>query len=446
MNRTMNAIMADAEPSERRQTRPAQIGRLDAEWQEGLGTISGYAARKLRLSFAPDHSFQRMKALTLFMSALIGAMNLAACSRRSSQAAPAAPEVLVHATATRDVPVYREWIGTIDGSENADIRARVSGHLIKRASTEGSFVKAGDLLFEIDPRPFEAELAKAKANLDNARATEIKTDADEKRAMKLFIEKVTSPMERDAALQAAAAQRANVSSLEAAVREAELNLGYTKITAPVDGIVGLAKAQVGDLVGSDVVLTSISTLDPAKILFPVSEADYFAAKDHALEILSQPVEQRPEEIELILADGSTFPHRARLLAADRQAQTATGTILVTARVKNPGGLLRPGFYARARVVAQVLQDAVVVPQRAVSEVQGTYQLGIISAGGKVEIRSVKAGPRTGPNWVITSGLEPGEKVVVEGLQKIRDGAVVVAKPWAPPADKALASSVQANRR
>ena len=444
MNRTMNAIMADAEPSEgRRQTSPAQIGRLVAEWQEGLGTISGYAARKLRLSFAPGHSFQRRKALTLFMSALIGAMNLAACSRRSSQAAPAAPEVLVQEAATQDVPVYREWIGTIDGSENADIRARVSGHLITRASTEGSFVKAGDLLFEIDPRPFEAELAKAKANLDNARATEIKTDADEKRAMKLFIEKVTSPMERDAALQAAAAQRANVSSLEAAVREAELNLGYTKITAPVDGIVGLAKAQVGDLVGSDVVLTSISTLDPAKILFPVSEADYFAAKDRALEILSQPVEQRPEEIELILADGSTFPHRARLLAVDRQAQTATGTILVTARVKNPGGILRPGFYARARVVAQVLQDAVVVPQRAVSEVQGTYQLGIIGAGGKVEIRSVKAGSRTGPNWVITSGLEPGEKVVVEGLQKIRDGAVVVAKPWAPPADKALASSVQA---
>lgn len=442
----MNAIMADAVPSERRQTSPARIGRLVAEWQEGLGTISGYAAYKLRLSLAPNHAFQRMKALTLLISVLIGAMSLAACSRRSPQAAPATPQVLVQEAATQDVPVYGEWVGTIDGSENADIRARVSGHLIKRASTEGSFVKTGELLFEIDPGLFEAELAKAKANLDNARATEIKTNADEKRAMKLFIEKVTSPMERDAALQAAAAQRANVSSLEAAVREAELNLGYTKITAPVDGIVGLAKTQVGDLVGSDVVLTSISTLDPAKIIFPVSEADYFAVKDHALEILNQPIEQRPEEIGLILADGSTFPHRARLLAADRQAQTATGTILVTALVKNPGGILRPGFYARARVAAQVLQDAVVVPQRAVSEVQGTYQLGIIGTEGKVEIRSVKVGPRTGTNWVISSGLEPGEKVVVEGLQKIRDGAAVVAKPWAPPPDRSLASSVQADRR
>ena len=376
---------------------------------------------------------------------LLLATGLTACSRKGEQAGPPAPEVLVIDAASRDVPVYREWVGTIDGSANADIRARVSGHLIKRDYIEGSLVKEGDLLFEIDPRPFEAALAEAKGNLENARATQTKTDADEKRAIQLFNEKVTSSQERDTTLQAAAAQHGNVSALEAAVREAELNLEYTKITAPLSGIAGMAKADVGDLVGNEVVLTTISRLDPAKITFPVSEADYFAAKDRALELLKKPIEQRPEEIELILADGSSFPHKARLDAVDRQAQTATGTILVKALVKNPDGVLRPGFFARARVVAQVLKDAVVVPQRAVNEVQGAYSLGIIGAENKVEIRPVKVGARSGTDWVITSGLKPGEKVVVEGLQKIKDGGVVVPKPWTP-ADKSLANAGEANGR
>jgi RND family efflux transporter MFP subunit len=315
------------------------------------------------------------------------------CSRKAEQVAPPPPEVLVTTVRPRDVPVVHEAVATLEGFITANINAQVQGYIISRDYKEGSLVKKGDLLFEIDPRPFEAALAKAKGNLENARATQIKTDADEKRAIQLFIEKVTSPMERDAALQAAAAQRANVSSLEAAVREAELNLGYTMITAPVDGIVGMAKAAVGDLVGNEVVLTTISTTDPVEIVFAVSEPDYFAAKDRALEILSKPIEERPEEIEVILADGSSFPNKARLFAVDRQAQTATGTIRVTALVKNPGSVLRPGFYARARVVAQVLQDAVVVPQRAVNEVQGTYSLGIIGPENKVEIRPVKVGAR-----------------------------------------------------
>ena len=231
-------------------------------------------------------------------------------------------------------------------------------------------------------------------------------------------------------------------ALEAAVEDAQLNLGFCHITSPVEGIAGLAKAQVGDLVGSggNTVLTSVSTLDPAKILFPVSEADYLAANKRAQETLNKPLDQRPESIELILADGSTFPNKARLLAVDRQVQATTGTILVTALVKNPGSLLRPGFYARARIVADVLEDAVVVPQRAVSEVQGAYQLGVIGADNKAEIRPVKMGARTGTDWVVSSGLKPGEKVVVEGLHKIKAGAPVVAKPWTPPADQAVAAN------
>jgi membrane fusion protein (multidrug efflux system) len=384
-----------------------------------------------------EQLFQPMKLIILATCAVIGALGSVACSRQAPQAPPP-PEVLVIEAATRDVPVYREWVGTIDGSETADIRARITGHLIKRDYLEGSLVKKDDLLFEIDPRPYEAALAQAKSELDEGKAAALATAADRVRYDKLFAEKVISAQEHMNRTQTSEGSAAKVKALQAAVVDAELNLNFCKITAPVDGIVGMAKAQVGDLVGKDVVLTTISTVDPAKISFAPSEADYFEAKDHVLEILSKPVEQRPEEIELILADGSTFPNKARLFAVDRQAQTTTGTILVTALAKNPGAILRPGFFARARVVANVLKNAVVVPQRAVNEVQGTYSLGIVGPENKVEIRPVKVGARTGIDWVITSGLKPGEKVVVEGLQKITNGAVVVPKPWTGPANQSLA--------
>jgi len=347
------------------------------------------------------------------------------------------PEVLVTEATTRDVPVYREWIGTIDGSENAEIRARVTGYLMRRAYEEGSLVKKGQLLFEIDPRPFEAALAQAKSNLEQAKAAALAAAADRERSDKLFAQKVISEQEHTNKTQLNEASQAKVQALEAAVEEAQLNLNFCKITAPVDGIVGISKAQVGDLVGSgnNVVLTSISTLDPAKIVFPVSEADYLGASKRVQETLNKPFDQRPESIELILADGSTFPYKGKVLSVDRQVQALTGTILVTALVRNPGSLLRPGFFARARIVADTLKDAVVVPQRAVSEVQGAYQLGVVGADGKAEIRPVKVGPRIGTDWVITSGLKPGEKVIVEGLQKIKSGSAVVAKPWAPPSEK-----------
>ncbi len=366
------------------------------------------------------------------------------CSKEETVAA-APPEVLVMPAATRDVPVYREWIGTIDGSENAEIRARVTGYLVKRDYSEGSLVKKDTLLFEIDPRPSEAALAQAKSQLEQGKAVKLAAIAERERSDKLFAQHVISEQEHTNKTQLAEANIAKVDALQAAVDDAQLNLNFCKVIAPVDGIVGLAKAQVGDLVGtgSNVVLTNISTLDPAKIQFPVSEADYLAANQRVQETLNKPIDQRAENIDLILADGSTFSQKAKLQSVDRQVQASTGTILVTALVKNPGCILRPGFYARARIVANVLKDAVVVPQRAVSEIQGAYQLGIIGSDEKAEIRPVKVGPRTGSDWVITSGLKPGEKVVVEGLQKIRAGAQVIAKPWTPPADKTVAANTAA---
>ena len=377
----------------------------------------------------------RVSLLTLLIMA-IGVMVTACGKEETAPITP--PEVLVMEAATRDVPVHREWVGTIDGSENAEIRARVTGYLTKRDYDEGSLVKKDQLLFEIDKRSFEAALAEAKSQLEQAKAIQLATQADKERSDKLFEQKVISVQEHTNKTQLYEANVAKVQALEASVEEAQLNLNFCNIKAPFDGIVGIAKAQVGDLVGTGnaVVLTSISELDPAKVLFPVSEADYLWANKRLQEILSKPLDQRPEGIELILADGTVFPEKARLLSVDRQVQASTGTILVTALVHNPGSILRPGFFTRARIVAEVLKDAVVVPQRAVSEVQGAFQLGVIGSDGKAEIRPVKVGPRIGTDWVIASGLNAGEKVVVEGLQKIKAGAPVTMKPWTPPAEKA----------
>ena len=284
----------------------------------------------------------------LVVVTVVTSVGLIGCGKEEAVTA-GPPEVLVMDAAVRDVPVYREWIGTIDGSENAEIRAHVSGYLIKRSYDEGSLVKKDTVLFEIDPRPFEAALAEAKSQLEQAKAVQLATLADKERSDKLFDQKVISVQEHTNKVQLNEANVAKVQSLAANVEQAQLNLNFCKITAPVEGIVGMAKAQVGDLVGTGnvVVLTSISALDPAKILFPISESEYLQANQRIQENLDKPLDQRPESIDLILADGSTFAHKARLLAVDRQVQTTTGTILVTALVQNPGSLLRPGFFARA---------------------------------------------------------------------------------------------------
>lgn len=407
----------------------------------------GFAPPEMNIATNPTDNLMRSHRLFLLFLPVSAAgliLSLTGCGKEEAPVA-GPPEVLITEATAQDVPVYREWIGTIDGSENAEIRAKVQGYLVKRDYKEGSLVKKGTLLFQIDPRPFEAALAEAKSGLEQAKAVKLAAIAERERSDKLFSQKVISEQEHTNKTQLAEANIAKVSALEANVHQAELNLEFCNITAPVDGIVGIAKAQVGDLVGtgSNVLLTNISTLDPAKILFPVSEADYLSAYKRAEEILSKPAEDRPKTIELVLANGSTFEKKAQLQSVDRQVQASTGTILITALVENPGCVLRPGFYARARIIADVLKDAVVVPQRAVSEVQGSYQLGIVTPDGKAEIRPVKVGARTGTDWVISSGLKAGEKVVVEGLQKLKAGAPVAAKPWTPPAEKPEETNDQA---
>jgi membrane fusion protein (multidrug efflux system) len=366
------------------------------------------------------------------------------CKKEEAIRALPPPDVLVIDAATRDVPVYREWIGTLDGSENAEIRARVTGYLFKRDYQEGALVKKGDVLFEIDPRPFEAALAEAKSQLVQAQAVQLASQAEAERSQQLFDKLVISEKEHTNKIQLNQANVAKVEALKANLQQAQLDLNFCKVTSPVEGIAGIAQAQVGDLVGTpnSAVLTSVSTLDPIKIVFPVSEAEYLAAANRLQENLAIPLDQRREGIELILADGKTLPNKARVLSVDRQVNVSTGTILVTAILKNPGSVLRPGLFARARVIASTLEDAVVVPQRAVTEIQGSYQLAVVGADGKAEIRPVQVGPRVGTDWVITSGLKPGEKVIVEGIQKVKAGTQVAAKPWTPPAERSSAPAVE----
>ena len=343
------------------------------------------------------------------------------CEKKTAETGPPAPpEVLVTQVVSADVPVIREWVGTLDGSENADIRARVTGYLQKRDYQEGSYVKEGDLLFEIDPRPFEAALAQAKSELAQVQATQAASQADFERSQELYNRKVISEQEYENKRQLNQAQVAKTQALEAAAQTAQLNLDYTKITAPVDGIAGLSKANIGDLVGtgSEVTLTTVSKIDPIRLYFPINEADY---KQHASSL--QKGMQKPE------SEREATVERGKFSFVDRQVDPTTGTILVAANFLNPDHSLRPGQFAKARAAIEKISGALLVPERALSELQGSYQIGVIDDNGKAEIRPIKIGPRYNHQVVVTEGLKNGETVIVEGLQNVRPGMNVNAKPY-----------------
>jgi membrane fusion protein (multidrug efflux system) len=373
-----------------------------------------------------------MKPLALVGTALVGVILFDGCSRKPAQVAPNAPEVLVTTVKTQDVPAIKERIATLDGLVNATIMARVAGHIVSQNYKEGSLVKKDDLLFQIDPRPFDDALAQAKATLTKVQAVRAKADADEKRALDLFQKKVISPQERDTALQAADASKADVEADEAAVKQAALNLDYTKITAPIDGLTGFATAQVGDLVSpTSAPLTTISQIDPIKALVTAGEGAFtdFVSKH------PDPAEReaflKTLDFELILSNGKTYPEKGKFYALDRSLDAKTGSVRYEVTFPNPGNTLRPGQFGRVRFVLETRKDALVVPQEAVSELQGSFQVSVVDNDNKVSIRPVKTGERIGPMWEITEGLKPGERVIVQGIQKAREGSTVKVKEWAP---------------
>ncbi|MBV8519061.1 MAG: efflux RND transporter periplasmic adaptor subunit [Acidobacteria bacterium] len=355
---------------------------------------------------------------------------LAACGKSAaddkSSAPPPPAHVVVTSVIQRDQPVYREWIGTTQGDVNADIRPKVDGYLLRRAYQEGSYVQRGQLLFEIDTRQAQAQLRQAEANLEQARAGLAKSEHDVQRYEPLAAEKALSQQELDNARSARAAAQATVGALQAAVEQARLNVAWTRVTSPISGIAGLATQQVGDLVSPQTILTTVSTVDPIRVAYQVSEQEY-------LQFQSDPA-MRNAELELVLADGSVFPHKGHIALSGRDVDVKTGTITTIGLFPNPGNVLRPGQYAKVRAVTNVRHNALLVPQRAVNELQGIEQVGVVNADNTVTVRTVKAGERVGSDWIIEEGLAPGEHVIVEGFSRVKSGAKVVPQDAATVAD------------
>jgi membrane fusion protein (multidrug efflux system) len=382
-------------------------------------------------------------AFGLFVVALIiGAIR----PKHVSGAPPASPpNVEVVQVEQKDVPIYGEWIGTLDGLVNADVRAQVTGYIQRQAYQEGAFVRKGELLFQIDPRPFQAaldqaqgQLAQAKAMLANAEAVQRRTQLDVDRYTPLAREQAASQQDLDNSVQNNLAAKATVETAkaqiqtyEAAVENARINLDFTRLIAPIDGIAGQAQLQVGALVTPQSgIVTSVSTLDPIRVYFTVSEPQYLAW--HKLYPTDTSVQEarRNLRLELLLADGSVYPHEGKFYFADRQVNEGTGAIRIAGLFPNPGNILRPGGYGRVRAVIRTQQGALLVPQRAVTELQGSYQVAVVDGDDKIDIRTVTVGDRVGSEWIIADGLKTGEKVVAEGIQKVRQGAHVNPKPFA----------------
>jgi RND family efflux transporter MFP subunit len=351
----------------------------------------------------------------------------------------ATPDVEVVQVEQKDIPIFGEWIGTLDGFTNADVRAQVTGYLMQQGYQEGAFVKKGQLLFEIDPRPFQAaldqaqgQLAQAKAQLATAEAVQGKTQLDVERYAPLAKEQAASQQDLDNSVQNNLAAKATVETAraliktdEAAVETAKINLGFTRLVAPIDGIAGQAQLQVGS--GP---VTSVSTVDPIKVYFTVGEPQYLAWRKRFPTETTREAADKNLRLELILADGSTYAQAGTFYFADRQVNESTGAIRLAGVFPNPGNVLRPGGYGKVRAVIRVQQNALLVPQRAVTELQGGYQVAAVDGDNKVSIRTVNVGDRVGNQWIIADGLKPGERVIAEGVQKVRPGMQVNPKPFA----------------
>jgi membrane fusion protein (multidrug efflux system) len=410
------------------------------------------------------------------LSAIVIALMIAVGGSKSKGKAPAAApppaNVEVAQVDLQDVPIYSEWIGTLDGMVNAEIRAQVTGYLLRQSYKEGTFVRKGQTLFEIDPRPFQASLDQAKgdlaraqaqlaqansqllqsqAQLAQAEANQVKAQLDVDRYTPLAKEKAITDQELDNAVQANIAAKAQVkagnagvetaksaivaanAAVEAAratVKTAELNLSFTTITSPIDGVAGIAQAQVGNLIQPNGgPLTTVSTLDPIKVYFTLSEREYLDYTRRESIQRKWGAGAKGLELEMALADDSTYPQKGKFFVADRQVDQKTGAIRLAGIFPNPGNTLRPGQYAKVSAITSNKESALLVPQRAVTELQGNYRVAVVGDDNKVSIRPVKVGPRSGTMWVIEDGLKPGERVVAEGTQKVRPDAVVNPMPF-----------------
>jgi RND family efflux transporter MFP subunit len=374
---------------------------------EGIGSLLCGAASRLVLAL-----------LLVPVSFAVG------CGKTNAAPANPVPEVEVASVVQQDVPIVSEWVATLDGYVNAQIQPQVTGYIIRQTYKEGSFVHKGQILFHIDPRPFQAVLDQANAQVAQAQAQLAKTAMDVDRDTPLAKERAIAQSQLDNDIQANRAAKAAVKAAEAQVEQAQLNLEFTQVKSLVDGIAGIAQVQIGNLVNPTTVLTSVSKLDPIKVYFSISEQEYIHFADRINADAQKEIPSNAPPFELILADGSVYPHKGTGLLANRQVDVSTGSIQIVCSFPNPQNFLRPGQFGRLRAAPEVRRGALLVPQKAVSELQGSYQIAVVGADNKVSIRAVKVGDRVGPMWIVEGGVKPGEKVVVEGLQKVQNGATV----------------------
>jgi RND family efflux transporter MFP subunit len=378
---------------------------------------------------------RRLPRSSLATVALLGLFGscLSACHRDGAPPPPSAPpEVRVLTVNPERVTLSSEWVATLDGYVNAQIRPQVSGYLTKRNYEEGAVVRKGDVLFEIDPRPLEATLDQARAQLAQAEAQRGKTEQDMKRDQPLAAQHAIAQSQYDDDVQANLAAQATVKSAAATVESAALNVGFTKVTSLIDGVAAIATAQIGDLVGPATLLTTVSQVDPIKAYFQLGEREYLllAKRINGREGGHGPW-QPGTGLTLVLADGSTYPRAGAFLAADREIDPKTGSIRISAVFPNPDRTLRPGQFGRVRADTSTKAEALLVPQRAVTEIQGVFQVRTVNPDNTVSTKAVTTGERVGSRWIIESGLDPGARVIVEGGAP-RDGAPVTPKPYTTP--------------
>jgi membrane fusion protein, multidrug efflux system len=375
------------------------------------------------------------------LAAGIAAIASSVACEQPAPPAPPPPEVYVAPVEQKDVPVYLELVGQTEGFQDVEIRARVEGFLETVNFQEGSFVKSGDLLYTIDRKPLEAILAQAKADQATADSRLSKANNDVTRYTPLVAKQAVSKQELDDSVAEQDAARSQLEAAKAAVEKATLDLGYTRITSPISGLVGTTQVKAGNLVGrgESTLLTTISQIDPVLFSIGVTEADYLRIARRQTAKTSSAAPRAREGIELTLADGTRYPQTGRVNTVERAVDPTTGTLAVQLVFPNPDQLLRPGQYGRVRILLETKPDSLLIPQRAVQELQNLYNVAVVDDGGKVAFRTVKVGQRVGSLWVIEDGLKAGEQIVVEGLQRIQDGMTVTTKP-APPAEPGEAAA------
>jgi RND family efflux transporter MFP subunit len=361
---------------------------------------------------------------------------LAGCETKEARPEPGPPEVETIDVVQKDVPVYEEWVAQLNGPTNADITPKVQGYLLTQNYENGYFVKKGQLLYTIDPRPFEAQLDQAKAEVAVAEANVSRTQADVDRDTPLAAQNAIPKKQLDNDVANLASWKAQLQAKQAQVQQADLNLAWTKVYSPIDGIAGVSTSQIGDLVGTTTKMTTVSAIDPIWAYFNISESAFLNAAPRINRIIrgigSLKSANLPP-VEFIQANGEPYPQRGEFIYVNRQVGTQTGTIQMAAQFPNEGASLRPGGFGRVRIQTGINKDALLIPQAAVIEVQSLYQVVVVTPDNKASFRPVKVGDRVGPDWVISEGLKPGEKVIVEGFMKVREGVPVSPKPYAPPA-------------